>query len=378
MNDNFKKLLIEQKSASNIRSNLTASCKNKQIRKMSTGVKFSQIINEKAQNKQSNLSLNNFSLSKDQREQILSLQDQLVQFKTYYNSKEREFHTMKINYLKLEEENKKNLRIIEKILSNVNLNRQVEEHPDDKKLIGDIDSLKETFVISSLKYEITKLKRQLDEKDKEIEELKKQDKISRYISIKNEYKKMCDDYKLLDYTNNDLKIKYDNLLNQNNSIIEENTNTKENLKRIRILYEDIKKMLKFYQDETAVNYYEQKEMKDKLYFSKYSHKYLQNKIKTIEQEKANIMKSNDEIEDFKKKREHYEMSIAELTKKYNFAIFEKEQLIKKIKQKEKENEFVQLNKIKIKKTGSKSIMRKLTGQTTVQENEYLISKSSLM
>lgn len=373
MNDTFKKLLIKSDSFNNHRN--TSSVKQS-FKRMDTGVHFSKILKDKAEHKTLSMTMNNFNLNNDNKEQIFALQDQLVQFKTYFNQKEKEFHSMKINHLKLEEENKKNLKIIQKILGNVNLNRQVEEHPDDKKLIGDIDTLKETFVISSLKYEISKLKKDLYEKDKEIEELKKQDKISRYISIKTEYKKMCDDYKLLHFNFTELKQKYEQVEINNKQLKDDNQNLTKNLSRIRSLYEELQKMLKFHQEESSVNYYEKKEMKDKLFFTKYSQKYLQNKIKQMEDEKMRIIKSNEEIDEFYTKRKDYEKTISELNKKVNFALFEKEQLNKKIKQKEKDEDLARLfTNRKMTKAQSKSNLRKLTTKS-IHENEDMLSKIS--
>ncbi len=373
MNDTFKKLLIKSDSFNNHRN--TSSVKQS-LKRMDTGVHFSKILKDKAEHKTLSMTMNNFNLNNDNKEQIFALQDQLVQFKTYFNQKEKEFHSMKINHLKLEEENKKNLKIIQKILGNVNLNRQVEEHPDDKKLIGDIDTLKETFVISSLKYEISKLKKDLYEKDKEIEELKKQDKISRYISIKTEYKKMCDDYKLLHFNFTELKQKYEQVEINNKQLKDDNQNLTKNLSRIRSLYEELQKMLKFHQEESSVNYYEKKEMKDKLFFTKYSQKYLQNKIKQMEDEKMRIIKSNEEIDEFYTKRKDYEKTISELNKKVNFALFEKEQLNKKIKQKEKDEDLARLfTNRKMTKAQSKSNLRKLTTKS-IHENEDMLSKIS--
>lgn len=69
-------------------------------------------------------------------------------------------------------------------------------------------------------------------------------------------------------------------------------------------------------------------------FAKYSQKYLKNRIKQIENEKFNLNEKVDKYEKYKQEREKFESQIENLNKKYNFALFEKEQLLKKIKQKD--------------------------------------------
>lgn len=381
MNDNFKKLFIRQES--NLRSiSIQNSNRDKRpLRRMSTGLNFAQINQEKTKEKSMNLTLNSFSINKDQKEQIFALQNQLVQFKTYFNSKEKDFHSMKIAYLKLEGENKKNLRLIQKILSNVNLNRQVDDNKDNFKLIGDIENLKETFVITSLKNEIHKLKHSIEHKEKEIEELKKHEKISKFINIQDEYKKFCDDYKILDYNYCELKQKYETLLFNHKLALDERDSLKSSLQKMKSLYDEVNKMLKFYQSETTTDFFEKKEMKEKLHITKYSQKYLLNKIKQLEDEKEEMRKKNKEIDEFNSTKQKYEESLANLTKKFNFVVFEKEQLSKKLKQKEQGDEGIKPIQTKHSTLGKLSFKNKRSnsGNEICQNlNDYQVSKSSVL
>lgn len=276
-------------------------------------------------------SFSKYSLAKDYKEQIISLQDQIVLFKTYFNKKENEFISMKVAYNKLVEENNKNLKIINKILSNVNVHRHVNENSNDRFLIEDIETMKETYVLNSLKMEVHKLRDQIIVKEQEIEDLKKQTKISKFIGIQDEYKTVCDEYIKLDRNYINLQGKYDELKLNLDQVLEEREALKNSLSKYKTLNDDMKRKLKFYQNETISAEFIQEDMKDKLIFTKYSQKFLKNRIKEVETEKVDLNNKVNLYEKYKHEREQLESMISNLNKKFNFAVFEKEQLQKKLK-----------------------------------------------
>lgn len=273
----------------------------------------------------------------------MSLQDQIVIFKTYFNNKEKEFYSMKISYNKLAEENQKNLNIIHKILNNVNVHRHIQENSNDRFLLQDFETMKETYVINSLKVEIHNLKEELKLKDNKIEELTKQKKISKFIGIQNEYKTVCDEYIKLDNVHNELKQKYDNIKEIYNELVFERDALKNSLSKYKTLNEDMKKKLKFYQNETTNAHFIKEDMTDKLIFTKYSQKYLKNKIKQIDEEKDVLKNKVDEFQSFMKEKSKLENMVETLNKKYNFALFEKEQLLKKMRWKDKVKPIREIN-----------------------------------
>lgn len=168
---------------------------------------------------------------------------------------------MKIAYLKLEEENKKNLKIINKVLSNVNVHRFIKENENDKFLIEDIEIMKETYVINSLKLEIHKLKEQLQSISQETEDLKKQGKISKFIGMQDEYKTVCDEYIKLDKEHNELKTKYEELYINHDEVTKERDSLKNALSKYKTLNEDMKNKLKFYQNESTSAHFIQEDMR---------------------------------------------------------------------------------------------------------------------
>ena len=277
-------------------------------------------------------SFSKVSQAKDYKERILSLQDQLVLFKTHFNKKEREFHQIKIAYHKLEEENSKNLKILKKVLNNVNLHRHIKDNENDRFLIQDVETMKETYLINSLKHEVHKLKEQLLQKDLRIEELIKSEKVVKFTNLQSEYKTICDNYLQLNKNYLELQEKFETVNSNYNIIVEERDNLKISLEKYKVINNDMRNKLKFYQNEASSAHFIQEDLIEKMVFTKYSQKYLKNKLRQAETEKKNFESKLRETQDFNKERDSLQMQISNLTKKYNFALFEKDQANKKMKQ----------------------------------------------
>lgn len=297
-----------------------------------------------------NLSMNNFNKntkftldSGNSKDHIMQLQDQIVLFKTYFNKKEKEFYQMKILNQKLEEENKKNLKVISKILNNVNLQRHVAENTNDRFLMQDLDKMKETYVMNSLKLEIHKLKEIIYQKDLMIEELKKSEKVQKLSNLQEEHKKKCDDFMLLDHKFTELNKKFNTIKETFDSMQSERDALRASIKNYKTINDDLKNKLKFYQNETSSSYFIQEELRVMQNIDMYTKKNLKNRIKQLEDEKESNKTKIIEFENFNKEKSDLKYQIDILTKKYNFAIFEKEQLAKKFKMIGQDPKLINLN-----------------------------------
>lgn len=297
-----------------------------------------------------NISMNNFNKttkfsldSGNSKDHIMQLQDQIVIFKTYFNQKEKEFYQMKILNLKLEEENKKNLKVINKILNNVNLQRHVAENSNDRFLMQDLDKMKETYVMNSLKMEIHKLKETIYQKDILIDALKKSEKVQKLSTLQEEHKKKCDDYMLLDHNFTELNKKYQTIKETFDSMQSERDALRASIKNYKTINDDLKNKLKFYQNETSSSYFIQEELRVMQNIDMYTKKNLKNRIKQLEDEKDSNKSKIIEFENFNKEKSDLKNQIEIITKKYNFALFEKEQLSKKFKMLGQDPKLISLN-----------------------------------
>lgn len=125
------------------------------------------------------------------------------------NKKNKEIHSMKIAFVKLDDENKKNIRILEEVIIEANRNRKKMEtikytaedleneiknvltysNPSDKLL----SKLIESHAINSLKRQIFEYKQALANKEDELVTLKGNLRITKYQELDTKLKSTIDE-----------------------------------------------------------------------------------------------------------------------------------------------------------------------------------------
>ena len=123
----------------------------------------------------------------NQQLEIESLRDKVLKIKADYNLKLREIHELKVNYNKLNDDNRTYIKIIETMLKKANKNSPEKISNDINDLLetGDFSdksingSLKETMRIINLKKQMNDYRKQIELKDIEINNYKQNIKVTK-------------------------------------------------------------------------------------------------------------------------------------------------------------------------------------------------------
>lgn len=139
------------------------------------------------------------------------LKDELLKIKLELNKKNKEHHALKIAYKKLDEENKRNIRVIEEILAQAD--KRLMENPEEEMGINnfsplDIFRLKETHTSNSLKRQIAEYKSQLAQKDEKITQLMLSSKVVKCKDYENKLRFALDELEAMTMRYNTLKTSY--------------------------------------------------------------------------------------------------------------------------------------------------------------------------
>lgn len=145
------------------------------------------------------------------------LKEELIKYKNELNKKSKECHSIKIAFLKLDTENKKNIKIIEEVLQEASKQKGEEEEGDWKNLISStnmnfitINKLKEVkmklrnkkifiikqlfyliyqaHIINTLRRQIQEYKNLLNYKEEELEMLKNSSKVAKFSELDSKFK----------------------------------------------------------------------------------------------------------------------------------------------------------------------------------------------
>ena len=312
--------------------------------------------------------------------------DELIKLKQELNKRNKEYQDLKVEYLKLEKENKSNIKMMELIIcesnsnskSNQNLNMSDlndnnKNNMDDNKnnisnnmLLKDdknirtrnlckqtIQKIKNKYIYTKLKEEINHLKEEISEKDTLMSHLKNSSKIIRLRELDNKYAdtyhelvELKDKYKRVENIQQDYYItknKLSNLFQQVDFYKKQSKSQKEQLEKIMLQNQSYIKIIE--NNENQKNIEENKKKFYKIENEKLKKQIkdlsLQNYNLTDEAQKLrgktdkNMAKLKKENKKLKEENEKYKKEIENLKKK----IFDKE------KEKNKDDFFMTSAKI---------------------------------
>jgi hypothetical protein len=142
------------------------------------------------------------------------LKEETIKLKNELNKRNKEYNGIKIAFLKLDSENKKNMRIIEDILEEATRQKYQannELETDLKNLIhtnistNSLNRLKESNIINNLRRQNTELKNQVNQKEEEFINLKSSSKASKYHELDQKMKNSIDELNFITESFNTVK-----------------------------------------------------------------------------------------------------------------------------------------------------------------------------
>lgn len=194
------------------------------------------------------------------------LKDQILKLKIESNRKTKELSILKIENLKLDEDNRKNLRVMEEILYAAgkssdsiiqailksedgstelnNLNNQNsqnnQENADFCITPSNFIRLREVFVISSLKKQITQMRQIIQQKEEELENIKLNSKVMKYAKLEYTYNNNLTELNQYKKENEYLKFNLEETIGKFKEISDEKENYRSLLNKMKSQIEEIK------------------------------------------------------------------------------------------------------------------------------------------
>ena len=339
--------------------------------------------------------------------------DELIKLKQELNKRNKEYQDLKVEYLKLEKENKSNIKLMELILyesnSNnkpnpnvnmseiVNLNdnnkNNLDENPNNKTnnmIIKDdknintrnlckqtIKKIKDKYIFTKMKEEINHLKEEISEKDTLMSHLKNSSKFIRLKELDNKYAdtyheliELKDKYRRVENIQQDYyvtKNKMTNLFHQLDFYKRQGKLQKEQLEKMSLQNQNYMKMIENNEsqkniEENKKKYYKSENEKLKKQLKEMNEQNF-NLIGEIQKLKSkadkNLIKIKNENKKLKEENEKYKKELEELRKK----AFDKES------EKTKDDFFMTSAKIVVDNTGNKTEDKK---ENNINENDNSI------
>jgi chromosome segregation ATPase len=188
------------------------------------------------------------------------LKDQILKLKIENNRITKEMSFLKIENCKLEEDNRKNLRVMEEILhaagkssdSIIQAILKAEEGQGELQDPQNQDNdefcispnnfirLREIFVISSLKKQITQMRQIIQQKDEELDNIKLNSKVMKYAKLEYSYNNNLTELNQFKKENENLKINLEDTISKFKELFDEKENYRTSLGKIKSQLEEIK------------------------------------------------------------------------------------------------------------------------------------------
>ena len=341
--------------------------------------------------------------------------DELIKLKQELNKRNKEYQDLKVEYLKLEKENKSNIKLMELILyesnSNTNPNQNVnmsevinnndnnknnlDDNPNNKTgnmLIKDdkniktrnlckqtIKKIKDKYIFTKMKEEINHLKEEISEKDTLMSHLKNSSKFIRLKELDNKYAdtyheliELKGKYRKVENIQQDYyvtKNKMTNLFHQLDFYKRQGKIQKEQLEKISLQNQNYMRMIE--NNESQKNIEENKKK-----FYKSENEKLKKQIKEMSEQNfnligevqklrskadKNLLKIKNENKKLKEENEKYKKELEELRKK----TFDKES------EKTKDDFFMTSAKIVVENNDNKTEVKK-DKENNINENDNSI------
>lgn len=341
--------------------------------------------------------------------------DELIKLKQELNKRNKEYQDLKVEYLKLEKENKSNIKLMELILyesnSNTNPNQNVnmsevinnndnnknnlEDNPNNKTgnmLIKDdkniktrnlckqtIKKIKDKYIFTKMKEEINHLKEEISEKDTLMSHLKNSSKFIRLKELDNKYAdtyhelvELKGKYRKVENIQQDYyvtKNKMTNLFHQLDFYKRQGKLQKEQLEKMSLQNQNYMKMIE--NNESQKNIEENKKK-----FYKSENEKLKKQVKEMSEQNfnligevqklrskadKNLLKIKNENKKLKEENEKYKKELEELRKK----AFDKES------EKTKDDFFMTSAKIVVENNDNKTEDKK-EKENNINENDNSI------
>lgn len=281
----------------------------------------------------------------NQQLEIESLRDKVLKIKAEYNLKLREIHELKVNYNKLNDDNRTYIKIIETMLKKANKNSPEKISNDINDLLetGDFSdksingSLKETMRIINLKKQMNDYRKQIELKDIEINNYKQNIKVTKLNELEvNLLKKEGENDKLMK-ENENLRIKIDFLekkLNEAYTNLEycKTLNNQQNGK-----IKELNSMIDAKIKEESVHINNRNNLEGKISENKHTICSLKSQIKEKDETINKLTREKENISQFKTEKENYEKNEQANKKKIKNLTNENEKLSLKINMLTQEN-----------------------------------------
>jgi hypothetical protein len=268
------------------------------------------------------------------------LKDELIKAKNELNKKSKEFHALKISFIKLDEDNKRNIKLIEEVLEGSNTKRQEDKGTDLTKAyqnisLASISKLKESHIISSLKRQVHDYKLIIISKEEEISLLKTNSKVAKFHELDLKMKNLSEDFSALterynacktSNTEKELKIK---------ELQDEKEYYKVMMNRIKSQYDESKERVHELQDTNIKLADYKKSLEDRQHNSKFQQNSLKNQLRDKEAELIILKEQLKELESFKSEKEKTEKNLIQLNKNVQVLKEDNEKKVRRLKENEK-------------------------------------------
>ena len=343
--------------------------------------------------------------------------DELIKLKQELNKRNKEYQELKVEYLKLEKDNKSNLKLIELIICesdssgtsnnvmntnpfyNLNDNNKVnfednlmfKEKENDNILLKDdkniktknlckqtIKKLKDKYLYSKMKEEIMHLREEISEKDTLMSHLKSNSKIIKLRELDNKYAdtyqelvQLRDKFKKVENIKQDYlfaKNKMSNLFQQLDFYKKQGKKQKEQLEKVSLQNQNYMKIIENNESQKNIE-----ENKRKYY--KGENEKLKKQIKDLSEQNYNLLGEIQKLRDKSKKAlakiKNENKKLKEENEKYKKEI---ENLKKKLLEKDKDNN----NKDDFFMTSAKIVGESNANKNDIKENkDYKENKDNI-
>ena len=315
---------------------------------------------------------------------IDNLKDQILKLKVENNRKAKELSLIKKEKGKLEEDNKKNIRVMEEILneagkSATDIINKIHKSEEKEGVTNNIDSefvlstnsfirLREVYVISSLKKQVSAMRQLIEEKDEEIESFRLNTKIMKYAKLEYNYNTTSDELSFLKKEYDRLKSSYEDTLVKYSEATEEKEYNKVALNRLKTQFDDSRTKVKNLEEVNRVLTELKKTNEDKIsHLNRYLNitSRINKKDKKVE---SNTLDVNSEITNLTMSLEKYKMEKSKLDRKILELIKENKSYKEKI---ENKSETLQKTEANLKKINDdlNTQISKLQSRVTQAEKE---------